>query len=366
MRKKTKIILSLLVSNLFTLLVLFFLIMSSFAFFFKEDESSSGTTIGGIYTGEYTEELPSFPEIKGTETIPDEVAQFAVGTAVKYNLLPSVIISQWAYESEWARSLSAKNDTNFFGITWFAGCPFPQGTARGIGGSEGGWYMKFPNKKASFSYYGFMVASQKNFNACVRNTSPSECLLILGRGGYAAAGITEDSTYFTSCMSIINNNKLTNYDEFAKKKWQNQQSTTGNSTGKGTIDVLEKMLGIRIYNGQCYLLTAYYVEQIGGPTLRGSGKMFACTIGSDYDWSSYGWTVIFNPRYSDLRAGDIINYKAFSTLAPSMYGHTGVIASIDGNGHYQTYEQNASQGQICAKYSRNFETNILSIVRKVK
>lgn len=366
MSKKTKIILSFLSSHFILAIALFFLIMSSFAILFKDDDSSGGTLVGGAFTGEYTENLPSFPEIKGTGNIPDEIAQLAVGTAVKYNLLPSVIISQWAYESEWGRSLSAINDSNFFGITWFAGCPFPQGTARGIGGSEGGWYMKFPNKKASFSYYGYMVASQTNFNACVRNTSPSECLLILGRGGYAAAGITESSPYFTNCMSIISNNNLTQYDEFAIKKWQSQKPNTGNSTGKGNVAVLEKMVGLPIYDGQCYMLTAYYVEQMGGPALRGSGKMMASEIGADYDWSSYGWQVIFNPQYSDLRAGDIVNYKAFSNMGPSMYGHTGVIASIGGNGQYQTYEQNAGQGQICAKYSRTYETNISSIVRKIK
>ena len=73
-------------------------------------------------------------------------------------------------------------------VSWLS---LPQGSARGIGGSEGGFYMKFPNLKACYDYYGFMVASQSNFNQCVGNKDPGSCLLILGRGGYAAAGITE-------------------------------------------------------------------------------------------------------------------------------------------------------------------------------
>ncbi|AEJ87173.1 hypothetical protein RV05_GL001348 [Enterococcus hirae] len=200
---------------------------------FSTNEVSEGTGEEGVYTGVFTEDLPSFPEIKGTGNIPDDVAQMAVGSAVKYHLLPSVIISQWAYESEWGHSPSAKNDNNFFGITWFEGCPFPKGSARGTGGSEGGNYMKFPNKKSAFSYYGYMVASQSNFNACVGNKSPSECLLILGRGGYASAGITESSPYFTGCMSIIQSNNLTQYDDFAIQKWKDFGSNIGGSVGGG-------------------------------------------------------------------------------------------------------------------------------------
>ena len=208
-------------------------VIFSFTGAFGSDDESFNPGSGDTYTGVYTEDLPSFSEIKGTGNIPDDIAQMAVGSAVKYHLLPSVIISQWAYESEWGRSASAKNDNNFFGITWFEGCPFPKGSARGIGGGEGGYYMKFPNKKAAFSYYGYMVASQSNFNACVGNKNPSECLLILGRGGYAAAGIDVSSPYFTGCMSIIKSNNLTKYDDFAIKNWKEFGAVTGGSVGGG-------------------------------------------------------------------------------------------------------------------------------------
>lgn len=219
---------------------------------------SEPTGSDGRFTGEYTKDLPIFDEVKGTGSIPDDVAKFAVGAGVKYRLLPSVIISQWAYESEWGRSLAAKSDHNYFGITWFSGCPFPVGSQRGIGGSEGGWYMKFPDMQSSFSYYGYMVATQSNFNACVGNKSPGECLLILGRGGYAAAGITESSDYYRGCMSIIESNKLVEtYDSFAIKHWDNQVaggSTSGNSSipGKGNSAILDKVLGTTVYDGQCY------------------------------------------------------------------------------------------------------------------
>ncbi|HFM8673994.1 TPA: glucosaminidase domain-containing protein, partial [Enterococcus faecium] len=158
-----------LITILITVFVTLFLILAAGSIDNSDSDSSSG---GEAFTGEYSEGLPIYKEIKGRGPFSDEIAQYAVGAAVKYKLLPSVILSQYGYESAFGTSASARNDLNYFGITWFDGCLFPKGTARGIGGIEGGWYMKFPNSKAAFSYYGFMVATQSNFNACVGNKSP--------------------------------------------------------------------------------------------------------------------------------------------------------------------------------------------------
>lgn len=48
--------------------------------------------------------------------------------------------------------------------------------------------------------------------------------------------------------------------------------------------------------------------------LDGSGKIYASQIGSDYDWSNYGWKVIFNPTFEQLRAGDVINWELVELL----------------------------------------------------
>lgn len=318
----------------------------------------------------FSDDVPMFQNIKGRGPIPDEVAQLAVGVAIKYRLLPSVIISQWAYESAWGTSLSARNDHNFFGITWFNDCPFPKGTARGIGGSEGGYYMKFPSTSASFNYYGYMVAKQSNFNACVGNKNPGECLLILGRGGYAAAGITESSAYYQGAMSIIKKHNLVEYDQVAIEKWGSSISGRKGAHGGGTkadISFLNQKLNQQVYNGECYGLTAYYVEKLGGPKIMGSGYMYAQRIGEDYDWGKYGWKVIINPKPSDLKRGDVVNWYAGGVLSPGSYGHTGIISSVSNGGHsFTTYEQNAGKGRVCATYQRTYEiTRIRSIVRKV-
>ena len=84
---------------------------------FSGEESLSTGSQNVEYTGEFTTELPIFKEIKGKGNVTDEVAQLAVGVGVKYRLLPSVVLGQWAYESMWGRSFSAKNDNNYFFIT---------------------------------------------------------------------------------------------------------------------------------------------------------------------------------------------------------------------------------------------------------
>ncbi|MGY3724493.1 Putative cell wall binding repeat-containing protein [Granulicatella balaenopterae] len=131
------------------------------------------------------------------------------------------------------------------------------------------------------------------------------------------------------------------------------------------LSVLENKVNQTVYNGQCYGLTAFYVDSLHGPKLMGSGHMRAETIGSDYDWASYGFEVINNPTYDQIKAGDIIQWKANTRLAPGYYGHTGIIRGKS-NGQLLTYEQNAGRGQICYKYTRDFiQQDVKSIVRKI-
>ncbi|EHB5081937.1 TPA: CHAP domain-containing protein [Enterococcus faecalis] len=352
-----------LISCLFLLLVLVGL---SGGYLTKQTASTSDVA----YTGEYIEGLPLFKEIKGRGPITDEHAQAAVGAAVKYHLLPSVILSQLGWESSYGQSHSGRTDTNFFGITWFSGCPYPQGSARGIGGSEGGFYMKFPNLKACYDYYGFMVASQSNFNPCVGNKDPGSCLLILGRGGYAAAGISEGSAYYQGAMGIIKSYNLTEYDAFAIQHWQALPTKSSPISGKSkdNAKILDRVIGQSVYNGECYGGTAWYVSQLGGPQLMGSGHSFAMLIGEDYDWAAYGWQVIMNPKPSDLQPGDVINWQAGGALSPGIYGHTGIITDVSNGGQsFSSVEQNAEQGRIMARYQRTYnQTQIRSLVRKMK
>ncbi|WP_240068509.1 CHAP domain-containing protein, partial [Enterococcus faecalis] len=136
--------------------------------------------------------------------------------------------------------------------------------------------------------------------------------------------------------------------------------------GGGKIDVLEQVLGQTVNGGQCYGGTSYYVEKMGFQSLMNTGHMFASEIGNDYSWEQSGWQVIKNPNYSDVKAGDVINF-AMGGYATSVYGHTGIVASVEGNGRLILYEQNAEKGQIIAKYNRQWGAeypNVTSLVRK--
>lgn len=140
----------------------------------------------------------------------------------------------------------------------------------------------------------------------------------------------------------------------------------GDDINGGKIPVLEEILGKTINGGQCYGATAYYVEKMGGPQMMGSGHMYASQIGSDYDWKAYHWTVIQNPKYEDLKAGDVINFGQ-GGVAISEFGHTGIVASVEGNGSYVTYEQNSEKGQTVEKYLRQWKRDFpvtTSLVRK--
>ncbi len=124
--------------------------------------------------------------------------------------------------------------------------------------------------------------------------------------------------------------------------------------GGGSISLLQTVVGTYVYDGQCYMLTAWYSEQIGGPRLRGgldklprASGMAAADIGTDYDWSQWGFTVILNPKASDIRTGDIINWKAGAQYSADSdyrlggpYGHTAIVGEIKAGNKIMIYDQN--------------------------
>ena len=102
--------------------------------------------------------------------------------------------------------------------------------------------------------------------------------------------------------------------------------------------------------------------------MMGSNKLYAATIGEDYDWARYGWQVIFYPKANEIRPGDVVNWEQSGSLAITPYGHTGVVMSVSNGGQrFGTIEQNAEKGQIVAQYQRSFGlSTIRSLVRKMR
>ena len=121
------------------------------------------------------------------------------------------------------------------------------------------------------------------------------------------------------------------------------------------LATIKSKIGVTLGSGQCYGLTAFYSQLLGGCNLggginssnpdgngrqeEGSDKrrgMSASNIGGDYNWSAKGWAVKFDPSMTDLKAGCVVNYKP---TPDNIWGHTAVITRADGTS-YDILEQN--------------------------
>ena len=144
------------------------------------------------------------------------------------------------------------------------------------------------------------------------------------------------------------------------------------------LATLKSRLGVKLGSGQCYGLTAYYSQLLGGcnlggginsPNPDGNGRqeagsdtrrgMSASNIGGDYNWSARGWSVKFDPSMSDLKAGCIVNY---SPTSGNIWGHTAVITRADGTS-YDVIEQNYNYKQyVTERKGITTTSNISSII----
>ena len=70
------------------------------------------------------------------------------------------------------------------------------------------------------------------------------------------------------------------------------------------------------------------------PTVNGFWTHVCDVNREDYNWTTYGWQVIMNPKPSDLQAGDVVNWQAGGALSPGIYGHTGIITDVSYGGQH--------------------------------
>lgn len=144
------------------------------------------------------------------------------------------------------------------------------------------------------------------------------------------------------------------------------------------LNEIKSRVGTSVGSGQCYGLVALYSQLLGGcnigggintPNPDGNGRqasgsdtqrgMSASNIGGDYNWDAVGWKVRFDPSFSDLRVGCIVNYKPTSS---NIWGHTAVISSVHGSS-YDVIEQNyAWSGYTTERTGIDTVDNIESII----
>lgn len=144
------------------------------------------------------------------------------------------------------------------------------------------------------------------------------------------------------------------------------------------LNEIKSRVGTSVGSGQCYGLVALYSQLLGGcnigggintPNPDGNGRqasgsdtqrgMSASNIGGDYNWDAVGWKVRFDPSFSDLRGGCIVNYKPTSS---NIWGHTAVISAVNGSS-YDVIEQNyAWSGYTTERTGIDTVDNIESII----
>lgn len=144
------------------------------------------------------------------------------------------------------------------------------------------------------------------------------------------------------------------------------------------LNEIKSRVGTSVGSGQCYGLVALYSQLLGGcnigggintPNPDGNGRqasgsdtqrgMSASNIGGDYNWDAVGWKVRFDPSFSDLRVGCIVNYKPTSS---NIWGHTAVISAVNGSS-YDVIEQNyAWSGYTTERTGIDTVDNIESII----
>ena len=248
--------------------------------------------------------------------------------------------------ASWAVALA--NDTSPMKLAWADGAnspaaPSPEVQAKGNvdanslpGGSIGRLYLRGTAAAVWGTY------APEWLNASVNGVSTygdpiQGCIDTLKRWG---ASVSNSSS---SSSSTSNSSSNTSSSSSTSGSTSSSASSSGSVSASQTkgINYAESMLGRVVTYGQCYAFTSEYAKNVDPEHIPNGlvGHMAAADIGSDYPWTQWGWEVIFNPKYSDLRPGDIINYKRSQKYDPD-YGHTGVVGMVPGNNKYELYDQN--------------------------
>lgn len=136
------------------------------------------------------------------------------------------------------------------------------------------------------------------------------------------------------------------------------------------LNHLKTKMNQGIGNYQCYAVAAEFSGIMCGPDL-GAGTYYdqldpvndeliysASDIGIAYKWHEFGWSVIMNPQYEDLKVGSILCFERGMQISDNFitheeYGHCGVIRGLE-YGMIQTYEQKGELGEFVAEYDREY------------
>lgn len=319
-------------------------------------------------------------------TISGTVVQQILDLCISYRVLPSGVISQLYLESFWGASTVGRVDNNWSGMTGGAqtrpsGVKVTTGMARPA--NEGGTYMHYASVSDFIKDYMFLLAEQKTSSGAKMygvkgKTNIADYTKGLFRVGgalydYAAAGYSAYKPLMENIRRGVNSQTKGSMDLLDKLFMQGGVTSSGaprtTVTKKATatenaLNKVKALKGHRVGSGQCYALSAYYANILGGPGLGGGvtslrgligGGIRASHIGEDYAWSNYGWSVVRPTSVGQLKAGGIANIKPnLSYLGTGYYGHTVIIKSVNAK-TITVYEQNYNGKQYVIENS--YSTN---------
>ena len=181
------------------------------------------------------------------------------------------------------------------------------------------------------------------------NSTHAKTKAVVGVSSDPESAALDWSVYYEGVALSDGQTNATKLKENAKK-WYDLLKDELSSTNGGQIEQLNDIIGKSIGSGQCYAISSLYAERLNfGPLI---GGISASAIGQDYNWSAKGWEVITEPKATDVRAGDIVNWKNGALFSAdqsikvdSANGHTGVVASVSGN-LITVYSQNPGPAQL--------------------
>lgn len=297
-------------------------------------------------------------------SISKENVQALLNYCTQYNLLPSGVLAQLFVESYWGKSTVGQVDNNWGGMTWTGSTTRPSGVtvSRGMArpAAEGGYYNHYASVADYFKDYTYLLSEQGIYKVKGKDNLEAFTLGLFRKGGalydYAAIGYDK---YIYSMKDVrynvnrLNNNALDTLDDLFRSKGTVGTAPVAN-IAKQTKAVLNELAGLkgqRVGSGQCYALSAWFSNRLGGAGLGGGVTGFrgligagaaASNIGEDYNWEQFGWKYVIPSKTEHLIAGSILNIKAnfnagFIITGP--WGHTVIVKSIVGD-TLTVYEQN--------------------------
>lgn len=345
-------------------------------------------TSGNVSTGSQDSYVNWTTDItRAGHTFSADMVVRLVALCRNYQILPSVILAQCYYESFFGDSNVAIINNNWSGMstsyfegekTRSSGVVVTLGSARPT--SEGGYYYKYSSANDWLADYMYLLRPRPDGNGNFYNISGQTTVYNAFKGLFIAGG--SDVNYATTPWETYVDTGVNIYNGICTENGQsvidsldalvytagNWVSTDPIKNNKG-LEYLSTLLGQKLGNGECYAVPsayAYFLSGIaigagiayGEPVLPNGNPSSAYAIGFTYDWAKYGWTVVEEPDFSDLRIGDIICWKAYSSKTSGQHGHTDVIRGIDTNTNYLlTYSQNISKKRYLIEHTTSWDSS---------